>query len=340
MNSMERIQSTLQGKVKDHHAVSLTLSLYGARLTQCPLEKYYTDATAYAKGQEAIREFCRSDILFGPFALPLEGHAFGSEIQFLKKNPPNLKRPVFESSDDIYKLILPDLESHPTLTYIFESIQKMKEVHGDEIPIAGITLNPIDLPIMLFGIHGWLETLLFFEQEARQLIEMLIPYCIQKINRFFDSGATFVVMPCAFTNPSILTREIIEEITLPIIRDFFQQIHGPLVIHSSGAPLLPFLDLFAELPQVIGFVLNAGEDIHLARQKVGPEMVLIGNVEGPSLVNRSTEDVLRECQKVLFEFGEDPRFILGSTGADIAYDTPIETIHAFRRASVSTIKGE
>ena len=40
MNSMERIQATLAGKPLDRRAIAPVLGLYGARLTNCPLERY------------------------------------------------------------------------------------------------------------------------------------------------------------------------------------------------------------------------------------------------------------------------------------------------------------
>ena len=78
MNSIERISATLQGKPTDRRAVSLLLPLYGARLTDCKPSKYYTDAAAYARGQSAVRETFQPDVLFGPFAVALEGAAFVS----------------------------------------------------------------------------------------------------------------------------------------------------------------------------------------------------------------------------------------------------------------------
>ncbi|MBN2103600.1 hypothetical protein JW835_06115 [bacterium] len=340
MNSMERIQATIRGMDKDRCAVSLTLSLFGARLIQCPLETYYTDAVCYSRGQEEVLRHCHPDILFGPFALPLEGRAFGSDIRFMDKNPPNLKRPAWASVREMPRLNFPDLDSDPTMLYFFEAVHHMKKIHGNKIPIAAITLSPVDLPVMLFGIHGWLESVLFYKDETRKLMDKLVPYCIKKINRFMESGAAFVVMPCAFANPSVITREIAETIMLPVLNDTFRESKGPLLIHSAGAPLIPFLDLYYDLPGVSGFVLNGEEDIRLARRRVGPEKVLIGNVEGPTLVNHSIDKIEQICRQTLDACGDDPRFIFGTTGADIAYDTPVSNIQVFTKTSDAAGRGK
>ena len=61
MNSMERIQAALAGKPVDRRAIAPVLGLYGARLTNCPLDQYYTDPAAYARGQSAVRETFQPD---------------------------------------------------------------------------------------------------------------------------------------------------------------------------------------------------------------------------------------------------------------------------------------
>ena len=63
MNSLERVTAALSGKSFDRRPVSITLSLYGARLTNCPLTTYYTDADEYFRGQEAVYKTFQPDIL-------------------------------------------------------------------------------------------------------------------------------------------------------------------------------------------------------------------------------------------------------------------------------------
>ena len=50
MNSVERVFVAVEGKSVDRPAVTLTLSLYGAKLTGCPVKEYYTNPQAEANG--------------------------------------------------------------------------------------------------------------------------------------------------------------------------------------------------------------------------------------------------------------------------------------------------
>jgi uroporphyrinogen decarboxylase len=339
MNSMERVLATLQGQQIDRRAVSLTLSLYGARLTNCPPSEYYNSPTAYARGQSVVRETIQPDILLGPFSLPLEGEAFGSEIRIFENQAPNLRRPAISSPQEIGRLAMPDMDSHPRLVYFREAIRLMAAEHGREVPIAAIALNPTDLPAMILGMEVWLETLLFDKAGTQRMFDLTIPYFVSRVNALLAEGASFVVLPAVFNNPSIVTREIARDVTIPVLREAFSQVKGPLVIHSGGARLAPFIDLFAGLPKVAAFVLNARESLAEAREKIGPEMTLIGNIEGPTLFKRTAEDIRRECMEVLQDRRDDPHFILGSSGGDIAFDTPIENILAWRRAVEEVAEG-
>jgi len=339
MNSMQRIMATLQGKPADRRAVSLTLPLYGARLTGCDLSEYYTNPAAYARGQSAVLATFQPDILFGPFSLPLEGAAFGSHVRFFENQPPNLEHPAISSVSEIGQLIVPDVDSHPGLAYFREAIRLMVSEHGHTVPVASVALSPIDLPAMILGIEGWLQTLLFDEAGAKRMLELTIPHFVRWMNALFSEGAMFAVLPAGFANPSIVTREIAAEITVPAMREALSEVTFPIFIHSAGSPLARFLDSFAGLPNVAGFVLNGGDSFAEAREKVGPEPILVGNIDGPSLFTQKREGVRADCLAALRDRRDDPRFVLGTCGSDIGFDTPRENIDIFREAAEAFAKG-
>ena len=114
MNSLSRIQAALTGEWSDRRALSMLLPLYGARLTECPLTKHYSDPVAYADGMSEAFETFHSDVLFGPFAVTAEGEAFGSQMALRGEQAPILARPVINGADQIEQLELPAEEASPT----------------------------------------------------------------------------------------------------------------------------------------------------------------------------------------------------------------------------------
>lgn len=338
MNSLERVFAAVEGKPSDRRAVGVLLSLYGATLTGCPLEEYYTNASAYASGQSAVRERFQPDLLFAPFVLTAEGEAFGSKVAFFNNQAPNMVRPAVESAEEVARLSIPDINSHPRLLFIRESIRQLASQYGREVPIVGILLGPVDLPALIMGIDAWLDALLFREKSARLVLDMTTEFFVNWANTLLSDGATVLVLP-NLCNAEVVTPKIVREIAVPVCQEAFKEVKGPLVIHSAGARAVPFLDYYASLPNVVGFVLDSRDSFSEAREKVGFSKVLFGNIDGPTLGKRDVEKVREDCEKVLADRSSDMHFVLSTCSADVAYDTPPQNIHAMLQAAESHAQG-
>lgn len=329
MNSYERVFNSVMGKETDRRAVNVLLSLYGSSLINAPLNKYYTDPEIYANGQIAVKEEFDTDILFSPFTLTYFGQAFGSKLKFFENAPPNIAKPVVSSPEMIKELRMPDFENDPSIYYMRETIRILSKKFKNEVPIAGIALSPVDLPVMLMGIENWLEILLFRTELIDEVFTLVVPLFIELANKFFQDGAAFVVLPVAFVNPAIITREICKKITIPVLKEAFARVNGPIVVHAGSADIVPFLDLFNDLPNVPAFVINRNESFSEARTKISPDKALLGNIDGPTLHKLSVNEIKVKCTSVLKNRIGDPRFILSTTAADVSLSTSKEQIHAF-----------
>lgn len=340
MNSMERIQATLEGRPLDRRAVAPVLGLYGARLTHCPLEQYYTDPAAYARGQSAVRETFQPDVLCAPLSFASIGAAFGGELIFLETESPNLRRPAVRSLEQWDALVPPDPEGHPALVYFLDTIRRMAAEHKGEIPIAMVLPTPADIPELVMGLETWLETVLFDAAGARRVMDKLMPFYIRLVNGFFAAGATFVVMPCGLASPGIVTREIVTAFTRPILAQVLAQLDGPVVLHNVGAPMLAHLDLLTGLPSVVAFIMDQRDDLAQARLVVGPDIVLFGGLDCANVSRMTVTEVEERCRTILEERHGDPRFVLGTSGPDVSWNTPPENIHALRKAAESPGRGD
>lgn len=335
MNSTERIMATLAGKPLDRRAIAPVLGLYGARLTGCPLEQYYTDPAAYARGQSAVRETFRPDVLCAPLAFALIGAAFGSELVFPDTEAPNIRRPAVQSADQWDLLALPDPDSHPLLLYFRDAIRLMAAEHENQVPIAMVIPIPVDIPGVVMGLETWLETVLFDPAGAQRVMDKVIPFYIRLVNGFFAAGATFVAMPCGFASPTIVTRETVTAFTRPILAQVLAQLRGPVVLHNVGAPLLAHLDLLTGLPSVVAFIMDQRDDLARARRVVGPDIVLLGGLDCSTISRKTAVEVEDRCRAILEERRQDPHFVLGTSGPDVVWNTPPENIHAMLRAAES-----
>lgn len=328
MNSLERVLAKISGSLTDSPAVTLTLSLYGARLSGYPLKDYYTISNAYIEGQTAVKERFNPDILFTPFALTAEGESFGSHVKFFEKNPPNIAKYAAKSAEDVLKIAMPDVDSHPRLCFIRDAIRGIAAKFGKDTEICGVILSPIDLPPLIMGIDLWLDTLLFEKDMAKRIIDMTTQFFLEWSKAMFADGVNFIALPIVFCNPAIVTYDIIQNITFPALKNAVSEAAGPVVLHHGGASILSSLEMLAAIPNVAAYAIDHHDDFKSARDIVGKNKVLLGNIDGPTLYSHSAEHIERITYSILNERKDDPHFILASSGADVAFDTPPENIDA------------
>lgn len=335
MTGMQRVLATLAGQSVDRRAFCPVLSLYGVRLLQTPLSRYYTDPAEYARGQSAIRERFQPDVLLAPFAFALIGAAFGAELQWYGNQAPVIKRPSISSINELAAVVPPDIDTHPNLQYIREAVRLMKAEHRDDVVIAAPLPPPIDLPNLVMGIDAWMDMVLFSREKAMSVMEVMIDFIVRFANSLLEAGATLIVLPCAFASPAIVSRDVAEEFARPALCRTFEKFKGPAVLHHGGAPLLDHLDLLRDIPNVVGVVIDQDDDLDLAREALGPDPIILSGINAPSMESLTAAHIEHACLEILQNRRDDPRFIFATCGPDIPYTTSEENIHALRNAIAS-----
>lgn len=325
MNSLERVLATIKGEKKDRPPLSLTLSLYGAKLTGCPLNEYYTNHNKYIEGQLAVFDKIEPDIIFGPFSLPLLGAAFGSQLKVFENHPPNIRKPFIKNLEDIHQLDFKKAEKSAQFNYFTGAVKGLVNQLGNKVPVAPITLNPVDLPIMLMGLENWLDLVLSDTKKAKLLIDKTTQFFVALCNNHFRSGAPFIVLPSMFTNPTIINKKIALDFQNKL-KYAFSQVNGPIIIHEGGALLNPFLEIYQNLPNVAGFLVNRDDDLLQARSLINKNQVLAGNIEGPDIPRMSENQIVEKVKTICNKMGSDPHFIFASSGADLPLNTSLEKI--------------
>jgi uroporphyrinogen decarboxylase len=331
MTSMERIGAVLGGGQPDRRAFTLTLSLYGARLTGQDVHAYYSDPALYAAGQRAVVDLCEPDVVFGPFALSLEAKAFWATIAQLPDAPPVVSRPAVKFPKDIADLGRPDVGQDPDLRFLVEAVQAVVADQGGKRPVAAPIAAPSDLPILLMGMENWLQILLFEPELAAAWSRLALDHFEVLAAAYFKAGASFLVTPVMMVNPALVDAGMSKRVILPLLREAFGRLGGPVVFHHGGNRIASLIGNLKDLPNLAGFVVDEGDSLSAVRRSLGPDILLLGNLSGPHTSRRGTEDVQRRVRSILANREGDAKFILSSAGADIPFDTDPGILEAIRR---------
>lgn len=331
MNAMERIGAVMSGVQPDRRAFTLTLSLYGAKLTSQDSGLYFSDPALYAAGQRAVVDLCEPDVLFGPFALSLEAKAFGATTAQLPDAPPFVSRPALRSRNDIADLNRPEVEHDRYLRFLVESVQAVVADQGGKRPVAAPITAPSDLPILLMGMENWLQVLLFEPELAASWTKLALDHFLAMAAAYFKAGASFLVSPVMMVNPTLVDASLAKRLIVPLLKEAFSHLDGPIVFHHGGNRIARCVGNLKDLPNLAGFVVDEGDSLAAVRRSLGPDMLLLGNLSGPHCSRRGADDVQRRVRNILANREGDPKFILATSGADIPYDTDPKILEGIRR---------
>ncbi|HEY3401667.1 MAG TPA: uroporphyrinogen decarboxylase family protein [Geothrix sp.] len=328
MNSLERVLATLQNQPSDRPAFLLNAGLYGSKLTGASLKDHYADPAVFAEGQAAIRETFCPDLLISPFLLAGFGAAFGSRMSVPTHQAPNVAAFAAPSAEAALRLPLPDVDSHLQMRYLRESIRLLAKRYAGEVPVIGLLVSPVDLPPLIIGLEAWLDAILFQPDTARALLDRLTPFFVALGKGMLSDGATALALTANLANRFMVPAPVVESLSRPSLERALAELPGPVILHHGGCPLLPHLADFKGLPNTVGYVVDAGENLAAARAILGPGPLLLGNLGGPALADLRPEEVRALCGQALAQRGADRQFILATSGADIPLDTPPACIEA------------
>jgi uroporphyrinogen decarboxylase len=340
MNSRERVAAAVTGEACDRRPFTGVFSLYGARLTGCPLEQYFNDTEAYLDGVSAVVEHIAPDIILSPFFLAEMAEAFGGQVKYFNDQAPNLVEPAISNLADLSRLTIPHVDSSPRLIYAREAVRGMKRRFGEHKIICGLLLSPTEIPVMIMSLKNWLSAVIDQDPHVKKMYDIVVPLFIDYANTLLAEGADLLAMPTAFTTPRILTRHLVETQIVPILREVFAEIRGPLYLHHTGTTYNEFIDLLADLPNVQGFVTDERDDLRESRRKIGREKVLMSGLNGPEVDNRTPQEIFDEVTTVLQNRADDRHFIFTLSGPDVPFHTPLENLTAVSEAIDAFYGGE
>jgi uroporphyrinogen decarboxylase len=333
MTSKERFYATIQGKYADRRPFAPILCMYGAKLINVALDRYYQDPALYAAGQAAVVEHFSPDVIISPLYYSGEGESFGSQLRYFTHMPPNIKKMAARFPKDYLRLPFPNIDEQPTLKFIRQSLRLTVEKCGHNVAIGAILANPVDLPSLAMGIDGWVETLLFQTDWLEEIFEKTTRHFVAWGKALVSEGASFLVSSGGFLNSTTVMRSMVETVIAPVLRNAFSQFDVPIVIHDGGGSIASFIDIYKDLPNVVGLYAAAtGDDLQKARQMAGNDKTLIGGLDGPTLDKLTVQEIYDKCVAILENRKNDPYFMIGTAGPDIPLATPPENIKAMLQA--------
>jgi len=269
-----------------------------------------------------------SDILTLPDAM-------GLGLHFVAGEGPRFARPL-KTAADIERLSLPEPES--SLNYVMTAIRLIKQELKNRLPLIGFAGSPWTLAAyMLEGgssdNFAQAKKLLYADSRLMHLLldklaQALVAYLRAQITAGVDAVMIFD------TWGGLLTPKAYEAFSLHYLKEIVQQLKAepqarpiPCILFTKNSG--QWLEKIAATGcEAVG--LDWMTDLNLARQRIGHQVALQGNLD-LGLLYTSPERIRAAVAESLAEFGPHPGHIF-NLGHGVPQNVPVENVAALVQA--------
>lgn len=330
MNSLQRVQALIGNQSVDHLPVQPILMMYAALHAGMSYRDYVLDGSKLAEAQLRTAGDYGIDCVqtISDPARELTDIAGDGSIDWTDSGPViNEARAALRDKATLATLEVPDPGGGGRMNDRLEAIRILRDAGRGEISIVGWIEGPLALGAELRGLSRLLED--FYEDP--EFVVDLLDFTSRVGSAFWEpqvqAGADTIGMSDAAA--SLISPAMYERFVFPVQARVLASIKAkrPDVVarlHMCGR-ITHLLPQVALLPVDV-FELDFPVDLALARQYLGPDRVILGNVSTVGVMLSGTPDEVYAAAAACHAACGD-RHIVG-TGCEVSPNTPPENLHA------------
>jgi MtaA/CmuA family methyltransferase len=330
MNSFERFFNTLNGKPTDSLPVTPICMTFAAKVAGVRYGDYCRDYKILAEAQLKTAEQFDLDVLTLCSDPAREAADCGAPIRWFDDQPPAHAPDdvLLANKSDLLKLRQPDPLGGGRMHDRVKAAAYLRERVNNDIPILGWIEGPMAEAADLRGINNVMYDTIDDPNFLRDLFEFILEMEINFAKAQVEAGVH--IMGIGDAASSLIGPDIHRELVLPYQKRMVsavKQLGVPVRLHICGN-ITHLLDGLAELG-VDMIDVDYFTDVGLVREKMGPNVAILGNVEPVRYLLEGTPEEVYEAFKHCHQQA-GARYVVGP-GCEVPPNSPHENVRAMVR---------
>ncbi|MFH1950397.1 MAG: uroporphyrinogen decarboxylase family protein [Pseudomonadota bacterium] len=334
MNSYERVMACFAGEKPDRVPVIPVVREWCCKQAGIKFTDTMNNVEKHVYSQYYCARKFGYDVVTDIMGIHAESEAMGAVVKFGENYPPTISDPVINNyEEDLPKLRLPDPHRDGRLPLLLECVRRLKELCGGEIPVMGYVQCPFRHAAMLRGAENLMRDTYKNKENARKLLEIATNSQIIWGTAIAQAGADIVFFSDPTSSGDVVSSKTYKDWGLPYTQRVASAIKrtGVKVLMHVCGDTSDRLEILASAG-VDGLSLDAKVDFAFARETLGPDYLLMGNVEPTNPITMGKPETVYEySQKAIEQAGKQGHFLL-SGGCLIPAEAPVENVEAMVRA--------
>lgn len=327
MNSRDRVIAHLDGRPVDRLPLMPITMMFACDQIGARYREYCTDYRVLAEGQVRTAEAFGFDYVNTMSDPAREAADCGARVEYFENQPVALleEEALLADKTKLASLPIPDPLSGGRMHNGIKAVALLKERVGRDKIVEGWVEGPIAEAADLRGINTIMMD--FYDDPAfvRDLFEFVIEMELRFAREQIRAGADLIGIGDAAA--SLIGPQFYRDFVWACEKKLVEGIHGlgaRTRMHICGNTSL-FLDGLGTLGCDI-VDLDYPASLRAGREKMGPDQVLLGNLNPVSALRNSDPEsvtgAVAECHRQA-----GPRFIVGA-GCEVPRDTPAPNLRA------------
>lgn len=327
MNSRERVLAHLEGHPVDHLPVMPITMMFASQLIGARYREYCTDYRVLVEGQVRTAEQFGFDYVNTMSDPAREAADCGATVEYFDQQPVAIveEHALLAEKTRLASLKSPDPLGGGRMHNAVKAVEALKQKVGREKLVEGWIEGPIAEAADLRGINTLMLDLFDDPIFVRDLFAFVVEMELRFARAQIEAGADLIGIGDAAA--SLIGPQFYQEFVWPYEKQLVEGIHalgGRVRLHICGNSRR-LLEGMGKLGCAI-VDLDSLAPLAEARQKMGPDQVLLGNLNPVTVLRNGTPSevaaAIAECHRQA-----GPRFIVGA-GCEVPRDTPIENLRA------------
>ena len=278
----------------------------------------------------ALQDRYRTPVLVTAIDTTAEAEAYGCEVKFSSREAPSIVGRLLTTAADVAALADP-VPGDARTRVPLETAWRLTAEVGESVPVLGAMLGPFALATRLFGLHETIAATAAEPETIEALLDNVTGFLCRYALEFRETGAWGIFVAEAAAGR--LTPEGLARFSTHFVKRIVKAVETPdfsVIVHNCHASID---HLGAIMESGAGaYHFGAGMDMVGALARVGPEVVLSGNLDAKRTFQKGTPQIAADATRALLETTRPYKNFAISSGCDIPPGAPLANLNAFFRA--------
>ncbi|HWR53383.1 MAG TPA: uroporphyrinogen decarboxylase family protein [Bryobacteraceae bacterium] len=327
MTGRERIFAMIDGREPDRLPLMPITMMFAADTAGVKYGEYARDHRVLAEAQMRTAETYGFDYVSVISDPAREAADLGAAVEYFPDQPPalNESRALLSDKERLSGLRVPDPLAGPRMHDRVQGVALLKQRAGNDLLVEGWVEGPCAMGADLRGINNlmtdFMDDPLFVRDLFAFSVEMELAFAKAQV----EAGADLIGVGDAAA--SLVGPRIYEQFVWPYeqkLVDGLRALGTRVRLHICGRTRRLFSGMCRLGADIVD--LDYFAPVDEARKAMGPDQVLLGNIEPVGVLRNLAADrvaaAIAECHRAA-----GPKFIVGA-GCEVVRDTPAANIHA------------